>query len=231
MTAPQELYYKMTNLDGTDFWTGRINYALALETDTIIRHPTSAVINTSNDSTYLSVATSPGDTFGNGVTFGRVFRIEPVGEVKRLPWHERENPNWRGVLAMRVVEEIPMAKAYGPNGELLLEFAGVVRRAPEEFFWALAKNYAPPLPEGIGWQIREVTYHSGVFAAALASRIYIGGAAMHHAPKGMTDDLKASAIQAFLDTAWGIITRGLIAPRYTTVCTRTWRKTFGADYA
>lgn len=232
MAAPQELYYKLTGLDGTDFWTGSYDYAKALETGEVIRHSTSTVINPADDSTYFSIAVTPGDTFGNGFVFGRLFQVEPVGEIERLDWHERRFRNWCGVLALRVVKEIPLAEAFGPNGARLLEFFALIRHVPKEFFWALAKNYEPPTPAGIGLQIRDATKDTGVFAAAIASHIHIGGAAMYHAPKTMADDIKTDAAQALSDTGWGILTRGLIPPEYTDVCMRTWRKTFnGDDYA
>ncbi len=189
------------------------------------------LIDPGNDSTYLSVATTPGDTMGNGIVYGRLFQVQPIGEVKRLHRHEVESFNWCGVLALRVLRELPHAEVFGPNSALLLEFFSVVTHAPEEFYWALARNYAPPSPAGIGIQIRDATRKTSFFPAATVSRIYIGGAAMHHAPRGMTDDMKVSAAQAFVDTGWGILTRGLIPSKYTAVCMRTWRKTFGADYA
>ena len=231
IAAPQ-LYYKTTRADGKDWRTRRYDYAQALETGEVTRHPTSTVINPADHSTFIHIATTPSDTLSNGFVQARLFQVKPVGRVKRLTCQKCQtvNQNWRAALAFKVVKELPIAEAFGPNGALVMQFFALIAHALKEFFWALARNYESPTPEGIGIKIRDATKNTDVFGVALTARIHIVGAAMHHAPKTMPDDIKTDAAQAFSDTGWG--TRGLIPAEFTDVCMRTWRRTFnGDDYA
>lgn len=109
-------YYKATGPEGTDFRTGTIDYAAALVSGEVIRHPARSVRN--EPATYLSVSVEPADCTGFRWPC-RLFRVEPVGRVMaKLD----VSPNKRAVSALRVVEELPAYMALGPNGEAVVAF-------------------------------------------------------------------------------------------------------------
>lgn len=104
-------YYKATRPDGTDFATGTIDYAAALASGEVIRHPSKRKVR-DDASTYLSVSTEPADCTGFSWPC-RLFRVEPIGRVGTAS----NLPNKRTTRALRVVEELPAWQAFGPNGE------------------------------------------------------------------------------------------------------------------
>ena len=109
-------YYKATRLDGRDFRTGTIDYAAALVSGEVIRHPVKRKVR--NDAeTYLSVSIAPADCTGFWWPC-RLFRVEPVGRVTTAD----DRPNKRCVSALRVVEELPAWQALGSNGEAVAAF-------------------------------------------------------------------------------------------------------------
>jgi hypothetical protein len=110
------VYYKATRPDGTDFRTGTIDYAAALASGEVIRHPAKRRVK-HDAATYLSVSVEPADCTGFQWPC-RLFRVEPVG---RVLWG-MDYPNKRGVPALRVVEELPAWQALGPNGEEVARF-------------------------------------------------------------------------------------------------------------
>ena len=71
-------YYKATRPDGTDFYTGTIDYAAALATGDVIRHPGKQTWDLPES--YLSVSVEPADCTGFEWPC-RLFRVEPVGPV------------------------------------------------------------------------------------------------------------------------------------------------------
>jgi len=105
-------YFKATHPDGRDFRTGTIDYAAALASGEVIRHPSAEMVR-DDASTYLSVSVSAADCTGFSWPC-RLFRVEPVGDVMD---DLSDSPNKRAVSALRVVEELPAWQAFGPNGE------------------------------------------------------------------------------------------------------------------
>lgn len=109
-------YYKATRIDGTDFHAGTIDYAAALASGEVVRHPTSKRKVRGDAGTYLSISTEPADC--TGVSWpARLFRVAPVGRVGK---GGRDLPNKRTCLAMRVVEELPSWQVFGPNGKAVV---------------------------------------------------------------------------------------------------------------
>lgn len=104
-------YYKATRPDGTDFHAGTIDYARALETGEVIRHPAKKMIR-DEPWTYLSVSVHPANCTGMEWPC-RLFRVEPVGRTLKAQLSESK----RSCSALRVVEELPAHMALGPQGE------------------------------------------------------------------------------------------------------------------
>ena len=110
--------YKATRPDGTDFRTGTVNYAKALETGEVLKHPEKLQRN--QPSTYFSVSISP--TGCTGMSWPcRLFRVEAVGRAFKNDGLE----NKRCCSSLRVVEELPAHEALGPQGE---EIAVLIER-------------------------------------------------------------------------------------------------------
>ena len=108
-------YYKATRPNGTDFYSGAIDYAAALASGEVVRHPGKR---TRDDaSTYLSISVEPADCIGFSWPC-RLFRVRPVGRTIRAS----VSPNKRAASALRVVEEMPAHMALGPNGEAVAAF-------------------------------------------------------------------------------------------------------------
>lgn len=100
------IYYKATRPDGTDFWTGKLDYAAALG-DAPITLPTVDNPKCCTD-TVLHAATVPTETLSGGWWPCRLFLVEgePVAQVEHK----------LGLFSLRVVEEIDPHLALGPNG-------------------------------------------------------------------------------------------------------------------
>ncbi len=228
MAATQELYYKAVDCFGLDFPTGTFDYARALKTGEVIRHPRSMDIK--DDATFLSVSATPGDVLWNRTLSFRLFAVKPVGEVKRqLNWYKAQTPNWFAVSAMRVIEERPMLEALEPNGAEFLEFYRSISELPQSVLQHLAQSYTP-LSSTERLAVRGATYTTGFFTASYTTSKMVSNAATK-ALRNILNNQYAPAEQALVDTGWGIITRGLIPAEYTALLMEPWRKTFGADGA
>ena len=112
-------YYKATRPDGTDFYTGTVDYGAALASGDTIR--------LDSDETefpgpgWLHLATVP--TECDGMTWPcRLFEVEPVGEFHRGEGH----PHKIGCREVRVLRELPAHEAFGPQGE---QVAALIERA------------------------------------------------------------------------------------------------------
>ena len=116
-------YWKATSLNGTDFHTGTVDYAAALESGVPVTAP---VIGLANDHSFpgpkwLHLATVP--TACDGMTWPcRLFEVEPVGDVH----HDEDHPHKIGCREVRVLRELPAHEAFGPQGE---QVAALIERA------------------------------------------------------------------------------------------------------
>lgn len=114
------LYYKATRPDGTDFFSGTIDYAGALASGEVVRHPKAGDPVDHDASTYLSVSVSAADCTGFRWPC-RLFRVEPDD-----PRESGDYPSKRTCKSLRVVEELPAWQAFGPNGE---QVVGIIEKA------------------------------------------------------------------------------------------------------
>ena len=119
-------YYKATRPDGRDFHTGTIDYAAALASGEVIRHPAKRTVRY-DASTYLSVSVEPTDCTGFSWPC-RLFRVEPIGRVGTTG----DLPNKRTTRSLRVVEELPAHLALGPNGAEVERFIESCRTVTDE---------------------------------------------------------------------------------------------------
>ena len=129
-------YYKATRPNGLDFATGTIDYAAALASGEVIRHPAKRKVR-NDPTTYLSVSVEPADCTGFSWPC-RLFRVEPVGRVGTAS----DLPNKRTTRALRVVEELPAHMALGPNGEAVTRLIEATRHLTADQLTAYAARDA-----------------------------------------------------------------------------------------
>jgi hypothetical protein len=113
-------YYKATRPNGTDFYTGAIDYAGALASGEPVTHPYESEFR-SDAQYYLSVATVPTDCTGMRWPC-RLFEVEPVGDT----WvpDATSLPNKVACKSLRVVRELDSLLALGPQGAQLRDLVG-----------------------------------------------------------------------------------------------------------
>ena len=107
-------HFKATRPDGTDFYSGTINYAAALGSDRLVQHPRPGQIEIKNAATYISVATAATDC--TSFTWpARLFSVEP----ESMSWTPDKlgMPNKRATHAIRILAELPAWQLFGPRGE------------------------------------------------------------------------------------------------------------------
>jgi hypothetical protein len=148
--------YKATRPDGTDFYTGKVDYASALISGEVIRHLGPRVKDDAG--TYLSVSIAAADCTGARWPC-RLFRVEPVGRAIKAS----DLPNKRCVSALRVVEELPAHLSLGPNGEQVVAFIEACRNLTREDWvkvaaargaaWDAARGAAWDAARGAAWAI------------------------------------------------------------------------------
>jgi hypothetical protein len=124
--TPPRLFYKTVSRDGCNLKPNapRLNYEDAFMTGRAVRHPTSTRIDVDDHATFLSIASTPGDSLGNYRYFpGRLFVVEPLGELRCMDEaHPKVGPpTWYAALALRVVQEKPSWMAFGDNGLLVFD--------------------------------------------------------------------------------------------------------------
>lgn len=117
-------YYKATRLDGTDFHTGRVDYAAALATGEPIRHP-DPIPGTRYAMHYLSVATEVTECTGMAWPC-RVFVVEPDGET----WvpDPDDLPHKVACTSVRVIDEVSATLALGPQAD---EMTALIERCTQ----------------------------------------------------------------------------------------------------
>ena len=159
-------YYKATRPDGTDFRTGRIDYAAALASGEPVTHPDP---HTRGASGYLSVATVATDC--TGVSWPcRLFAVE-ADDAREVG---SDLPNKRAVTSLRVVEELPAWQAFGPNGLAVVAVIDRARTLTADELDRLdaARNAAPPAAwnaaRAAAWDAARNAARAAAWTAALA---------------------------------------------------------------
>jgi hypothetical protein len=203
-------YYKAVRPDGTDFRTGTINYAAALESGEIIRHPSKRKTR-DKPSTYLSVSVEPADCTGFAWPC-RLFRVEPVGRVMENLSASR---NKRAVSALRVVEELPAHMAFGPNGEAVAALIERASRLTADEWSRLDAAWCAEADRYAAWL---AAIDAPRYAAIDAARYAARDAAWDAARDATWDD----AWEAACDAAVALMMRDKITPEQFDLLYGTW---------
>ena len=200
-------YYKATRPDGTDFYTGTVDYGAALASGDTIR--------LDSDETefpgpgWLHLATVP--TECDGMTWPcRLFEVEPVGEFHRGEGH----PYKIGCREVRVLRELPAHEAFGPQGEqvaALIERARCLTAAEIKRLHA-AGDAAWDAARAAAWDAARAAARYAAWDAARAAAGYAAGDAAGYAAG---------------DAAWSLVARDLISAEHYTALTGPWRSALG----
>lgn len=189
-------YYKATQPDGTDFYSGTVDYAAALANGETLTHPRAewgAHSEVGLASSYFSVSVAAGDCTGF-LWPCRLFLVEPIS-----PWRTRgPYRNKRACLSLRVLEELPAYQAFGPNGQAVADLLD--RELPAQRAVRLSET---------GGKVARATSAAGVgnrvaaFSAALRA---------HPAPLGSSATITYSTVGL---AAAALVVRDLISqPSY-----------------
>lgn len=174
------IYYKATQPDGTDFYTGTVHYQVG---ETLPALPTVPNPRCCTSSVY-HVSTSKADTLIGGTWPCLLFEVEAEAVA--------EEDNKRGVYTMTVIRELPAWEALGPNGR---EVATLIQRVTQ-----LAENEAEAL--ATAWcTARDAARDADRGAAWTVAR----GEAWIAARKAARDADRGAAGEMARETAWGAV--------------------------
>ena len=216
-------YYKATRPDGTDFYTGTIDYGAALASGDTIR--------LDSDETefpgpgWLHLATVP--TECDGMTWPcRLFEVEPVGEFHRGEGH----PYKIGCREVRVLRELPAHEAFGPQGE---QVAALIERArcltAAEIKRLHAAWYAARDAAGYAawYPARDAAWDAAWNAARNAARDAARDAAGYAARNAARNAAWDAAWDAARNAAGSLVARDLISTDAYDTLTRPWGEVIG----
>lgn len=202
-------FYKTTRPDGFDHVTRTIDYARALQTGEVIRHPTSRKINARDDSCQFTVSATLGAALGNREFPFRLFAIEAVGETQEIPQPYCRYFPWRYVLALKVVAELPWWWAFGPNGKQVVTLLNRVRRLTPAGIEVLGDLYRA-LPDSDQKRLAQLAIESGCGPAVYVAIHVAGALAQGCVPEDYRDRRLLAARRACAEAVAGAILKGLI---------------------
>lgn len=208
-------YWKAVRPDGTDFYSGRVQWAppAGHVGDWVVHHPTSSQIG-NHASTYLSVATVPTDCTGMELPC-RLLEVEAVGEVTEPNW---ALPHKRAGIEFRVLREAPATEALGPQGEhvaaLISSIHDITSDGAERLVLAWAAAWDSALDSAL-----DAARRAALAATWAATR----DAALYAA---WTHELCVGRDVAE-DVALALLVRDLITTEDYDILTRPWRTAVG----
>ena len=104
------IFFKAVRMDGTDFYTGRVDYAAALASGEPLPELSGDVEFPGGG--WYHLATVPTECVGMSWPC-RLFEVEPVGDVCM----DNAHPHKIGARSVRVLREIEAHRVFGPQGE------------------------------------------------------------------------------------------------------------------
>lgn len=181
-----KIFYKATKPDGTDFYTGTVDYAAALTAGKPVRRkPAAEVYYTCSDLVYHA-ADAAAETLVGCSWPCRLFEV--TGKPVAQEGHKF------GFRSLRVLREIPAHLALGPNGEEVAALIAVASRITYDQAQKLAAAQAA------AWDGAQAAAQA---AARAAARDAARAAAWDAAWDGVGDAARAAARAAAWGAAWG----------------------------
>ena len=194
------VFYKATRPDGTDFYTGTVDYAAALASGEPLPELPGDVAFPGPG--WYHLATVPTECVGMGWPC-RLFEVQPVGSVHTDTGH----PHKIGTTSVRVLREVDAHLALGPQGEQVAALIGRCRvlSGVEVDRLAVAWNATR------GAADRDVTWVAALIATrAAAWEASWDAAARHAATRHAVRDAVRAATRAAGDAAGALLCRDLI---------------------
>jgi hypothetical protein len=185
-------YWKATRLNGTDFYTGTVDYAAALASGEPLPELSGAVAFPGPG--WYHLATVPTECVGMSWPC-RLFEVEPADD---LGDHRPRGAYKVGATSVRVLREIDAHGALGPQG---VQVAAIIERcatltADEVSRLNAAWDAARGTARGTTW---DAAWDAAWDATRVAARVAAWDAALY-----------AAARDAALGAAWGLLLRDLI---------------------
>jgi hypothetical protein len=206
-------YYKATRVDGTDFHTGKVLYAVGKCTRPLPYQGEPRICGPG----LLHAADVPAMTLVGGSWPCRLF--EASGEP--FAGFDRDNPNKGGFRQLTVVREIDAYLALGPNGH---HVATVIERTQ-------SLTYAEADDCDAAWW--SATWGAAAWAARGAACSAAGsaarGAACSAACSAAGSAARAAARGVAADAATALLVRDLISPEQFDILCGPWEKVFGKE--
>jgi hypothetical protein len=214
-------HFKATGVDGKDFRTSTVNYALALTTGEPVVHPGYPTIKMvpNKPATYLSVSTEKAETLIGGAWPCRLFEVVPIGYT--LDGLDASKYK-RACTSLRVIRELPAHEALGPNGARV---AALIERGKSISAAEAAKLQTA---WGAAWDARGAAGDAAWDAARGAARD--AGDAAWDARGAAGDaawDAARDARDAARDAARAELTRDLITPEQYDILAGPWNSVIG----
>ena len=185
-------YWKATRTDGTDFYTGMVDYAAALASGEPL--PELSGDGGFPGPGWYHLATVPTECVGMSWPC-RLFEVEPVGDVLMASAH----PHKIGATAVRVLREIDAHVALGPQG---VQVAALIARCD-----TLTADEVSRLNAARGTARGVATRDATRGIARGTARGTAWGAALYAATPGAA---WGAARDAALGAAWALLLRDLI---------------------
>jgi hypothetical protein len=209
-------YYKATRLDGTDFYSGKVDYAAALASDerVWVQMPAGNYPLRLCGPGVLHAATVPAESLVGGSWPCHLFAVK--GRPLALDYDN--HPHKRGFASLRVVEELPAWQALGPNGQ---EVVALIERArqmtpSDREEWAAAENAIRGAIRGAAWGAAwDAAWDAAENAARAAARAAAWTAAEN------------AAGAAAGDAAWALVIRDLITDEQYQALAGSWLSVMG----
>jgi hypothetical protein len=197
-------YWKATRLNGTDFYTGTVDYAAALASGEPLPELSGAVAFPGPG--WYHLATVPTECVGMSWPC-RLFEVEPADD---LGDHRPRGAYKVGATSVRVLREIDAHGALGPQG---VQVAAIIERCATltadevsrlNAAWDAARGTARGTTWDAAWDATRVAARVAAWDAAwdatrVAARVAAWDAALY-----------AAARDAALGAAWGLLLRDLI---------------------
>ena len=209
-------YYKSVRLNGTDFYTGELQWAPpeGHEAPWIVYHPSELQeVPSAFPSDFLSVATVPTDCTGAAWPC-RLLQVRPVeGHPVATPG-EKRFPNRAAATAWEVIAELDPRLALGPQADQLLALFDTAERLTGDKLRDLAAAWT-----ATGYAARDAARNAAVVAAWDAAK-----SAAEVAARGAAWD---AARYAAYGAAEALAVRDLLPQEHYQTLTRPWASVIG----
>lgn len=206
-----EIFYKATQVDGFDFYSGTVDYAGHLNSGEWLPVKDAKTPQCCTGDVYHA-STSKADTLIGATWPCRLFEVEglPVAEEK----------NKRGFSTLRVVRELPAWEALGPNGQDVVSHLESVKEVIAGN--AVSNAARDAARDAAGQHARDAARDAAWHAAWHAARHAAWHAAWHTARQYARYAVWYAAGDAAGDAAQALVVRDLISAEYFEILTSSW---------